>query len=185
MANNLITPVATLSFPVLKAPRPRSEGAKPVYSCALLFDKKAQASAEYKAMQQACIKAAKDKFGADVKMATLTFPFRDAGEKDYAGYEEGFTYINPWSEQRPGIVDHDVQDVLDVGNVYAGMKVRASVSPFAWANSGKKGVSFGLNHIQVLKEGARIDGRVTADKAFTKVALEGDDSPFLLDPWSK
>ena len=106
-------PNATLSFPVLFAPKPRSEGAKPVYSCALLFDKAAQASAEYKAMQTACIEAAKTKFGANVNLKTLTFPFRDAGEKDYAGYDEGFTYINPWSEQRPGVVDAQVQDVLD------------------------------------------------------------------------
>jgi hypothetical protein len=180
MANNLNTPEATLSFPVFKAPRPQGGvmGGKMVYSCSLLFDKKAQASAEYKAMQQACIKAAKDKFGADIKLATLTLPFRNAGEKEYAGYEDGFTYISPWSEQRPGIVDHNVEDILDVGGVYAGMKVRASISPFAWANTGRKGVSFGLNHIQVLKEGSRIDGRVTADKAFGKVALEDDDSPF-------
>ncbi len=182
MANNLITPEATLSFPVFKAPRPRSENSKLVYSCALLFDQDAQKTAEYKAMQQACIKAAKDKFGADVPLKTLTFPFKNAGDKDYAGYEEGFTYISPWSEQRPGVVDHDVQDILDVGSVYAGMKVRASIAPFAWSNSGKKGVSFGLNHIQVLKEGVRIDGRVSADKAFGKVAApagaDDSDSPF-------
>ena len=182
MANNLITPVATLSFPVLKAPRPRSEGAKPVYSCALLFDPAAQKSPEYKAMQTACIEAAKAKFGPTVNLKSLQFPFRDAGEKDYAGYEDGFTYINPWSEQRPGVVDHDVQDVLDVGSIYAGMQVRASIAPFAWANSGKKGVSFGLNHLQVVKEGVRIDGRISADKAFGKVAApagaDDDDSPF-------
>lgn len=182
MANNLITPEATLSFPVFKAPRPRSENSKPVYSCALLFDASAQKSAEYKAMQQACVEAAKTKFGANVNLKSLTFPFRNAGEKEYAGYEEGFTYINPWSEQRPGVVDHNVQDILDVGSVYAGMKVRASIAPFAWANSGKKGVSFGLNHIQVLADGTRIDGRISADRAFGKVAApagaDDDDSPF-------
>ena len=183
MANNIITPEASLSFPVFELPRPRSEGSKPVYSCALVFDKEAQKSPKYKAMrQQACVKAAKDKFGADVKLGTVQFPFKDAGEKDYAGYDEGFTYINPWSEQRPGVVDHDVQDILDVGGVYAGMKVRASIAPFAWSNSGKKGVSFGLNHVQVMKEGTRIDGRISADKAFGKVAApagaDDSDSPF-------
>ena len=178
MANNIVTPEATLSFPVFKAPKPRSEGAKPVFSCALLFDKKAQTSAEYKAMQMACVKAAKDKFGADVNLKSLTMPFRDAGEKDYAGYDDGMTYINPWSEQRPGVVDAQVQDILDVGSVYAGQKVRASIAPFAWANSGKKGVSFGLNHIQVLGDGVRIDGRIAADKAFSPVATSDDDSPF-------
>jgi hypothetical protein len=179
MANNLITPEATLSFPVLFAPRPRSEGSKPVFSCALLFDKKAQASPEYKAMQSACLKAAKDKFGADVNLKSLAFPFKDAGEKDYAGYDDGMTFINPWSEQRPGVVDAQVQDVIDPSLVYAGMKVRASVAPFAWSNSGKKGVSFGLNHLQLIKEGTRIDGRISASKAFGAIAAEDNtDSPF-------
>lgn len=173
---NILTPNATLSFPVLFAPKPRSEGAKPVYSCALLFDKAAQASAEYKAMQTACIEAAKAKFGANVNLKTLTFPFRDAGEKDYAGYDDGFTYINPWSEQRPGVVDAQVQDVLDSSAVYAGQTVRASLSPFAWSNSGKKGVSFGLNHLQLVKDGTRIDGRIAASKAFKPI--EDSDSPF-------
>ena len=178
MANNLITPEATLSFPVLFTPRPRSEGSKPVFSCALLFDKKAQATPEYKAMQQACLKAFKDKF-ADASMKGASFPFKDAGEKDYAGYNEGDTFINPWSEQRPGIVDAQVQDVIDQSLVYAGMKVRASVAPFAWANSGKKGVSFGLNHLQLMKDGTRIDGRISASKAFSAIAVEEDaDSPF-------
>jgi hypothetical protein len=172
---HLLTPNATLSFPVLFAPKPRSEGSKPVYSCALLFDKKAQASAEYKAMQSACIDAAKAKFGANVNLKSLTFPFRDAGEKDYSGYEDGLTYINPWSEQRPGVVDARVQDVIDPSLVYAGMTVRASIAPFAWSNSGKKGVSFGLNHLQLVKEGDRIDGRIPASKAFKPI--EDSDSP--------
>jgi len=179
MANNIITPNAVLSFPVLFSPRPRSEGAKAVYSCALLFDATAQKSPEYKAMQQACLDAAKAKFGANVNLKSLQFPFRDAGEKDYAGYEDGMTYINPWSEQRPGIVDAQVQDVLDQSLVYAGMTVRASIAPFAWSNSGKKGVSFGLNHIQLVKEGTRIDGRISASKAFKPVEGAADeDSPF-------
>jgi ssDNA-binding protein len=176
MANNIVTPNATLSFPVLFAPRPRSEGAKPVYSCSLLFSPEAQKSPEYKAMQTACISAAKAKFGADVKLNSLTFPFRDASEKDYKGYEDGWIYISPWSEQRPGVVDAQVQDVIDPSLVYAGQIVRASIAPFAWKNSGKMGVSFGLNHIQLVKEGTRIDGRIAANKAFKPI--EDSESPF-------
>jgi len=176
MANNILTPNATLSFPALFAPKPRSEGAKPVYSCSLLFSPEAQRSPEYKAMQMACANAAKAKFGADVKFASLLLPFRDAGEKEHAGYEEGWTYISPWSEQRPGVVDAQVQDVIDPSLVYAGQTVRASIAPFAWKNSGRMGVSFGLNHLQLVKEGTRIDGRIPANKAFKPI--EDSESPF-------
>lgn len=182
----LVTPYAVLSFPTLFTPKPRAQNGEAVYSCALLFDEAAQKSKEYKAMQDACIAAFKEKFGdkAPMKGASVTFPFRDAGEKSdkYQGYEDGVTYINPWTKQKPGLVDARLQDVLLPEQVYAGQVVRAQVTPFAWENSGKRGVSFGLNHIQIVKHDApRIDGRVAANKAFDAIDSAGDDdeeSPF-------
>jgi Enterobacter phage Enc34, ssDNA-binding protein len=178
----LLTPYAVLSFPNLFTPKPRSEGGEPVYSAALLFDVTAQQSKEYKAMQTACIDAAKAKWGANVKVDQVAMPFRDAAEKadKYAGYEEGVMFINPWTKQKPGIVDARLQDVLTPEEVYAGQIVRAQVSPFAWQNSGKKGVSFGLHHIQIVKHDApRIDGRVAASKAFTAIDdIDADEIPF-------
>lgn len=149
-----------------------------MFSCALLFGLPEQKTKEYKAMMDACVTAAKEMFGDKVNIASLHMPFRDAGEKadKYAGYEEGMTFINPWSKQKPGIVDGRLQDVLVPDELYAGQIVRAQVVPFAWSNSGKKGVSFGLNHIQIVKKDApRIDGRVEASKAFDAIEVDGDD----------
>jgi hypothetical protein len=180
----LVTPYATLSFPVLFAPKPRSEGGEPVYSAALLFDDAAQRSHEYKAMQQACIDAARTKWGATVNISSIKMPFTDAGEKadKYQGYEPGIMVINPWSKQKPGIVDARKNDVLLPEQVYAGQLVRAQIVPFAWMNSGKKGVSFGLNHIQIVKHDApRIDGKLPAKNAFPDLPDEfyaEEDSPF-------
>ena len=88
------------------------------------------------------------------------------------------------------MVDARNNDVLDYDLAYAGCRVRASLSPFGWSASGKKGVSFGLNHIQIVKDGERIDGRIEAGKAFGDALVSAgadgdDDSPFLLGPWSK
>jgi hypothetical protein len=176
----LLTPYATISFPTLFSPKSRSEGGDPVFSCSLLFGISEQKSKEYKAMQTACIEAARAKFGQDVKLNTVAMPFRDASEKEYQGYDEGVMYINPWSKQKPGVVDARLQDVLDPAQVYAGQIVRAQVTPFAWSNTGKKGVSFGLNNIQIVKADApRIDGRVSASKAFTAVDEDDEDAtPF-------
>jgi len=175
----VVTPYATLSFPALFTPKPRAEGGEPVYSCALLFDESAQKSKEFKAMQEACLNAFKEKFGASTAMKGATFPFRDAGEKSdkYQGYEEGVIVINPWSKQKPGIVNSRLQDVLLPDEVYAGQLVRAQLTPFAWTNSGKRGVSFGLNNIQIVKHDApRIDGRVAANKAFDAIDSEMEDA---------
>jgi Protein of unknown function (DUF2815) len=132
-------------------------------------------------MQEACLEAARSKWGATVKMDQVAMPFRDAAEKadKYQGYEPGVMFINPWTKQKPGIVDARLQDVLTPEEVFAGQIVRAQVSPFAWQNSGKKGVSFGLHHVQIVKHDApRIDGRVAANKAFTAVDDDFDETPF-------
>jgi hypothetical protein len=166
----IVTPYATLSFPVLFAPKPRAEKGDPEYSCALLFDEAAQRSPEYKAMQQAVVKAMADRWGPTMKVEKLYYtPFSDAGEKadKYQGYEEGIMVINPHSKQKPGVIDARKQDVLLPEQVYAGQLVRAAINAFAWENSGKRGVSFGLQHVQIVKHDApRIDGKLSAGKVF-------------------
>ena len=173
MSTSILTPTAILSFPQLFTPRPRSEGAKPVYSCSLLFDDEAQATAEYKAMQQATIDAAKAKFGANVNLKQVMFPFRDAGEKTYTGYEPGMTFINPWSETPPTVVDEQVQDVINPNLIYAGQNVRAYLVAKGWLNSGKKGVSFYLNGVQIIDHKApRIDNRINPKNMFKPIEFE-------------
>jgi hypothetical protein len=169
MAEGLNTPYATLSFPHLFTPEPRAEGGPAVYSCVLLFSPEAQKSDEYKAMQASLAKLAAEKFpGTPIK--NIALPFRDAGAKTYNGYEPGMTYISPWSNGKPGIVDVRLQDVLDPAEVWAGQLVRAHIAPFSWTNSGKKGLSFGLQHLQLIKRDMpRIDGRTPAKRAFSAV----------------
>jgi hypothetical protein len=183
MTDALITPYATLSFPHLFSPKPRSEGGEPVYSCSLLFAKADQKTPEYKALQNAVVAIAKEKFGDKIVFKSLNLPFRDGAEKadKYAGYDDEVIYVTPWSKFKPGIVDIRLQDVIDPEEVYAGQIVRAHVLPFAWSNAGKRGVSFGLNHIQLIKRNTpRIDGRTAASNVFS--AVEGDegddDAPF-------
>lgn len=172
---DMITPYATLSFPVLFSPRPRSEGGDPAYSCSLLFSPEAQKTAGYKAMVKAVEDLITEKF-AKVNRASLSLPFRDAGEKEgrYEAYKAGWTFISPWTKSgRPGVIDRECQEVLTPDDVWAGLLVHASVRPFAWANSGKRGVSFGLNHIQIVRSDVpRIDGRISASRAFSKIEDE-------------
>ena len=177
------TPYAVLAFASLFQPRPRFEGSdQKVYQATLIFPPPSQKSPAYKAMQDACIEQAKEGFGAAVKMNTLTMPFKDAGEKagTLAGFEQGHTYIKCWSTSKPGIVDARREEILVPEEVWAGQLVRANVTPKFWQNSGKKGVSFFLNHIQVVRTDLpRIDGKGSAVKAFDDgLVAEEADSPF-------
>lgn len=104
-------------------------------------------------------------------------PFRDAGEKSYDGYHAGHTFISPWSKNKPGVVDVNRQDILVPEEVWSGQLVRANVVPFAWTPTGRKGVSFGLNHLQLIQsEGRqRLDGRPTAGSAFDDGEVKEQD----------
>lgn len=163
------SPYGTLSFPHLFQPRPRAEGGEAVFSTSVIFSPAQQKTPAYKAMVDGCIAVAKEKFGDKVNLAQVRMPFRDAGEKagQYEGYEEGHTFINPWTKSKPGIVNAQRQEVLLPEEVWAGQLVRVNLTPFHWVNSGKKGVSFALNHVQIVKtDTPRIDGRGSASSVF-------------------
>lgn len=179
---SLNTPYCTLSFPSLFQPRPRADGGEPVYSAIGIFSPAQQNSPAYKAMVDACIRAAKDEWGEKLNLKEVRFPFRDAGEKagKWAGFNEGDKFISPWTKTKPGIVNAQRQDILLPEEVWAGQLVRLNISPFAWMNSGKKGVSFGLNHVQIVRtDTPRIDGRGSASSAFDDgMVAEEEDAPF-------
>lgn len=63
----------------------------------------------------------------------------------------------------PKVVDQQMQEILDEGDLYAGCYARMSVHAFAYGPSKdapqvKPGVSFGLNNVQKLDEGEPLGG---------------------------
>jgi hypothetical protein len=197
MASNsstkVITSVCTLSYPHIDKPQKgQQEGDTPKYSGALVFTKEHQATPEgqacLKALQDAAIAAATDKFGATWKLPSgtvisiadairegaLSSPFRkDAVLK---GYPEGSIFLNVRSANQPGTVYANAgpdgkpakvpqEKIVEV--FYAGAQVRASLSAFGYNHGVKKGVSFGLNNIQKIGEGERLDSRKAAEDDFT------------------
>jgi len=171
----VLSPIGTLCFPALFEPKSPTAGAPPRFSCILVFDEKALNTPQYQDLRKAVQAAAADKFGAQKAadasfMRSLRLPFRATAEKNYEGFEQGEVFISPWSRgdgQRPGIVDVAGQDILVPGDVFAGQLARATVTAFAYDNSGNRGVSFGLEHLQIVKaDMKRIDGRRAASSAF-------------------
>ena len=120
MAANIMTPVGVLSFPSLFQARAAAPGAAPRYSMNLVFDKNAQESEAYKAMALAIQQEAMNFFKGKIPNS-CRMPIRDAGEKEYAGYGPGKTFIAAWSKTKPGIVGPDNQEVLIEGDVFAGL----------------------------------------------------------------
>jgi hypothetical protein len=182
------TPIGMLSFPSIFQAKATTFNAEPRFSASLIFDPAAQRTPEYAALKKAAFETGIAKWGADKMkdpnfIRTLRLPFRDAGEKEYAGYTEGHTFVQAWSKNRPGIVDARLQDITVPDDVWPGQLARFDVSPFAYDVTGNKGIAFGLSAIQITKRDMpRLDGRRAANKAFGAVEEEGAEA--MADPFA-
>lgn len=170
-ANNVMTPQFRVSFPnVFRPGRPMQEGAEPKYGVAMLFPKGADLSKLKAAAQAACV----EMWGADQAKwpKNLRSPFRDQGEKapEWAGYEPGAIFVTATSKTRPGLVDAQVQDIIEEKDFYPGCYARATVNAFCYDKAGNRGVSFGLNNVQKLADGEPLGGRTRATDDFEAVA---------------
>lgn len=79
---------------------------------------------------------------------------------------EGHMFMNVSAKRKPGVVDKNVQPILDETEVYSGMWARVDIGAFPYNAKGKKGVSFGLNHVQKIRDDERLDGTTSAEDVF-------------------
>ncbi len=178
--SSLNTPYCTLCFPTLFTPRPRADGGEAVYSAIGVFSPAQQNNPAYKALVDACIEVAKKEWGEKLNLKDVKFPFRNGSEKSgqWAGFNDGDKFISPWTKTKPGIVNAQRQDILLPEEVWGGQLVRMNIAPYPWLNSGKKGVSFALNHVQIVRtDTPRLDGRGNASDAFDDGQVE-EEMPF-------
>jgi len=147
---------------------------KDEYSLVALFPKGADLSALKKAAEAAIIA----KLGADKTKwpKGMRNPIRDQAEREKDGklpdgHEAGAFFINLKSTERPGVVDANVQDIMEERDVYSGAWYIANVRPYYYDQKGNKGVSFGLLNLQKVADGDPLGGRVRPTDAFK--AVEG------------
>ena len=168
----ITTSEALLSYEHLFEPTsPEGSGADPQYSACLVFDKDADLSDLKKAVDDTGRAKWGQKYASLKESGEIRIPFRNDRLKE-KGYEPGSVYINVRSKQKLGIAskyagpDGKPQVITDPGEVYSGCKVRATLSVFAYDKAGNHGISFGLNNVQKLADGERLDGRLKAEDDF-------------------
>lgn len=164
--SNIITPEFRVSFANCFRPQKPMAGStnEPKYGLTMLF-KKGEDLSKLKAAAEAAVK---EKWGANPPK-NLRTPFRDAGEKDYDGYEPGAIFVTATSKQKPGLVDADLNDIIDESEFYSGCYARASVRAFAYDANGNRGVAFGLQNVQKLRDGDPLGGRTRPEDDFEPV----------------
>lgn len=173
---DIITPPVRLSFPQLFVPKamrnPDGTAGKPKFSASLLLPPDIDLKPFAAAYKAALLK----KFNTiEVVVPAKNQPIKPADDKEaYATQFKGWRVINAGSNEqnRPVVVDQKLQPVTDASRIYAGMWVKVYLNAYAWHHpTGGKGVSFGLNAVQIVRDDERLDGRRVATDVFTPLEM--------------
>jgi Protein of unknown function (DUF2815) len=187
----IITPECRLSFPQLLVARAMTDSTgapqgAASFSAAFVFEP----GQDLTAIKQAIAATVIEKFGMDkgkeilskmVPGGSVKNPLRADLDKKYG--DGSHFFVNARNKQQPQCV-HPYADPAtgkpklmtaeEVGKLmYAGAYVRASLNPFWFDKAGNKGVAFGLNNLQWLRDGERLDNRVAAENEFEAVVDAG------------
>jgi hypothetical protein len=171
--DNLITPEFRAAFiSVFRATSMKNADgstSKPKYSIRAVFPP----TAKLDPLRKEAEAVAKEKWG-DKMPKNLRSPFRLNEELEAPIEGIGGDWVvmsfSANEDRRPGLVDAKLQDIIDDTDVYSGAWYRAQVRAFAYDTAGNKGVSFGLQNVQKLRDDDPLgNGRIPASKAFEPV----------------
>ena len=94
-------------------------------------------------------------------LASMKLPLRDGDtERDTEKSPEfkGHYFINANTYTKPGVVNAQMQEIIDPSEIYSGCYGRISIVPAAFNTDGNKGIKFYLNNIQKLADGEKLGG---------------------------
>lgn len=170
MGVRIVIEGARLSYPHLFQARAITPGDTPKFGTALLVPKTHPAIAQIMAAEVA---EKGNKWGANIPPAYKGMPMYD-GDTDPKyntdPQNHGMMIINTGSTEKPHTVDQNAQPIMDASMMYAGCFVNADFNVYAYDQPMSKGCAFGLNGVQFVADGERIDGRMSAQEMFGPVA---------------
>lgn len=168
MTDNVITPEFRGAFVgVFKATAPKDNpnGTKK-YSVRAVF----MPDADMSVLREQAKLAAMDKWPNGIPK-TVRSPFRTNEELDnpIPGIPDDAIVMtfSANEDRRPGVVDKNLQDIIDDSECYSGAWYRAQVRAYGYDNAGNKGVAFGLQNLQKTRDDEPLGrGKIPASKAF-------------------
>lgn len=178
----LVTPEFRVSYPHLFKPTkmPGTNNA-PKFSITMLFPK----NANLKPLQQAMNQAKIAEFGED-KTKWPKVIESPVGDGDDADNSEKEGYSGHWvirattsEDQKPGVFDENVNEVMDAATIYPGCYARAHVFARVWKfgeGKPKYGVQFILDHVQKLRDGKSFSNRKAGTEVFSPVGASSEDA---------
>lgn len=168
VANKVVTGKVRFSYANVFVAVPGQDGGTPKYSVSIIIPKSDTATVN--AINQALEHVKNDtasqaKWGGSLPKV-LKGGLRDGdAEKDDPAYANSW-FINANSQQKPGVVDANLQHIIDPTEFYSGCYGRASITFFAYNAAGTKGIGCGLGNVQKTEDGERLGGGTTAEQDF-------------------
>ncbi|NMA83215.1 MAG: DUF2815 family protein [Epulopiscium sp.] len=100
-------------------------------------------------------------------LSAIKTPLRDGDleRPDDEAYANSY-FVNANSATAPGIVDANLDPILERSEVYSGVYGRASINFYAFNSNGNKGIACGLNNLQKIKDGESLGGKSRAEDDF-------------------
>lgn len=169
MSNKVITGKVRFSYANVWEAK-SINGSDPKYSVSLIISKDDKDT--LKKINAAIEEAKKEgvaKLGGKIPK-NLKTPLRDgdADRPEDEAYADSY-FINANSNTKPGIVDKDVQTIIDQSEFYSGCYGRASIVFYAYNANGNKGIACGLQNLQKTEDGEALGGHSRAEDDFDAV----------------
>ena len=174
MTGNHMSP-ARISYAKIFKPERNDLSGKEEYSCMVLIPKSDTKTVG--ALKQAIKTAIKGRFG-DKQPNGLRIPLRDGDKSGDGGVPSGSEagqapygdhyFINCKNSRQPKLIDQKRRDVLDDNLIVSGDYVRVSVNAFGYDNK-SKGVSFGLNAVQLVRKGEPLGSSFNVNNSFEEL----------------
>lgn len=156
-------------------------GSTPKYSVSLIIPKSDKVTIEkIKKAIEAAYREGEAKLKGNSKtlppLSAIKTPLRDGDleRPDDPTYANSY-FINANSATAPGIVDIDLNPILNRSEVYSGVYGRASVSFYAFNSNGNRGIACGLGNLQKISDGEPLGSKASAEDDFASL----EDNDFL------
>lgn len=186
----LLTPKFRVSFPQVWHKKAFKEGDAGRYSLTGLFEPATFSDndkVKWQALLAACNVVAQKEWKKTYKAAKedggYTLPFHKGDEQNKWGRGPGIIFCTMAAViRRPGIIDRNGNSLTEDGDdeFYSGCYARASVNPYV-PKGWRKTMALGLNNLQKLGDGERLDSFSSAEDDFGSDAAEyaGEDDDLL------
>ena len=158
----IVTGKVRFSYAHVFQPSAAVEGGTPKYSVSIIIPKSdTETVAKFQKAFEDAANTNAAFFGGAVPKG-IKGGLRDGdAEKDDPAYANSF-FVNANSANKPGVVDADMNAIIDPSEFYSGCYGRASVTLYPYNASGSKGIAVGLNNVQKTEDGDKLGGGTSA-----------------------